>query len=213
MRLLMLNLLKKYEEEFAQNLYCGAQSGDFYNFENRDSKLVLSAPHSVRTFRNKKEKAPDLYTGSLVKMLGQHNNLSTVTRRRFSLERNSVTDFVLRQKLENHYFLDIHGMKENDDFDLAIGTGILTADDYQSWFRHITSLAEKYQIRYVVNHPSYTGKFGLTGDLQKISPIPRILQLEWQPKMRDFYHFPSLVLNRTLPFISELAKHILFNFD
>lgn len=201
----MTDLLKKYEQDFALNLYRGAAFGDFYEFENRGSKLILSAPHSVRTFRNKKEKAPDLYTGALVKFLGRKNNLSTITRRRFSIEKNSITDFILQHQLEHFYFLDIHGMKENDDFDLAIGTGILNTEVYTDKLEKIRLLAEKYKIRHTINHPSYTGKFGLTGDLQKIDPTPRVLQLEWQPQMRDFYRYPQLVLTKTVPFISELA--------
>ena len=201
----MADLLKKYEQTYAQNLYCGDTIGEFYEFENRGSKLILSAPHSVRTFRNKKEKAPDLYTGALVKFLGLQNNLSVITRRRFSIAKNSITDFVLLHRLEHFYFLDIHGMKENDKFDLAIGTGILNAQAYTKQIETAQLLAEKYKIRLIINHSSYTGKFGLTGDLQKIDPTPRVLQLEWQPKMRDFYRSPQNVLTQTVPFISELA--------
>ena len=204
----MLNLLKKYEKEFSQNFYRGPISGDFYDFENRGSKLILSAPHSVRTFRNKQEKSPDLYTGALVKLLGKQNKLSTIVRQRFSIEKNSITDFIIQHRLEHFYFLDIHGMKENNDYDLAVGTGILPTEEYQIQLEKIGQLSEKYKIRYTVNHPSYTGKYGLTGDLQRINPFPRILQLEWTPEMRNFYTHPRQVMLRTLPFISELSDFI-----
>lgn len=57
----------------------------------------------------------------------------------------------------------------------------------------------------MTNHPDYTGRFGLTGSLQRLNPLPRILQLEWRSDLRDFYLFPADVLERTLPFLSELA--------
>lgn len=204
----MLNLLKQYETDYAHDRYGGKIEENVYLFENRNSKVILSAPHTVRTFRNHKEKAPDLYTGALVRLLGQQNGLSTITRRKFTKEKNSITDFIVLQKLEHHCFLDIHGMKENSEFDLAVGTGILTENQYNDWIEQIEILAKKYQIRFVINHPSYTGKFGLTGDLQRIDSNPRILQLEWQPQMRDFYSFSENVCQKTIPFIRDLALYI-----
>ncbi len=201
----MLNLLKKYEEEYARDAYQGSEDGDFYRFDDRGSRLVLTAPHAVRTFRNQKPKAPDLYTGALARLAGEQSGVSAIIRRRFSREKNSVTNFISDRKLERHWFLDIHGMNGSRGFELAVGTGILPAADYAGALEKIGQLAEKYRISWVVNHPDYTGKFGLTGDLQRLWSAPRILQLEWRLDLRDFYHFSDHVINRTLPFIAELV--------
>ena len=96
-------------------------------------------------------------------------------------------------------------MNGGREFELAVGTGILPAADYAPELELIGRLAEKYKIRWVTNHPDYTGRFGLTGSLQRLNPLPRILQLEWRSDLRDFYLFPADVLERTLPFLSELA--------
>ena len=96
-------------------------------------------------------------------------------------------------------------MNGGREFELAVGTGILPAADYAPELELIGRLAEKYKIRWVTNHPDYTGRFGLTGSLQRLNPLPRILQLEWRSDLRDVYLFPADVLERTLPFLSELA--------
>ena len=71
----MLNRLKKYEEEYCRNTYCGNSEGGDFRFEDRGSRLILTAPHAVRTFRDNRPKAPDLCTGALTRLAG--------TKRRF----------------------------------------------------------------------------------------------------------------------------------
>ena len=179
----MLNRLKKYEEEYCRNTYCGNSEGGDFRFEDRGSRLILTAPHAVRTLRDNRPKAPDLCTGALTRLAGEQNDVSTIIRHRTGEERNAAAGFVIDRQLANHCFLDIHGMSGGREFELA----------------------EKYKIRWVTNHPDYTGRFGLTGSLQRLNPLPRILQLEWRSDLRDFYLFPADVLERTLPFLSELA--------
>ena len=53
----MLNRLKKYEEEYCRNTYCGNSEGGDFRFEDRGSRLILTAPHAVRTFRDNRPKA------------------------------------------------------------------------------------------------------------------------------------------------------------
>ncbi len=202
----MLNLLRLYEEEFCFNAYRGGNDGDAFRFDNRNSRLILTAPHAVRTFRNAKAKAPDVFTGGLTRLAGERNNVSSIIRRRTGEEKNAVADFISQQHLEHNCFLDIHGMKSSREFELAVGTGILPAAAYAPELELIGQLAEKYQIRWVTNHPNYSGKLGLTGRLQQLIPSPRVLQLEWRSDLRDFYRFPSNVQNRTLPFLSALIS-------
>lgn len=203
----MLNLLKKYEEEYAADTYRGEKDGALYRHDDRKSRLILTAPHAVRIFRNGKDKAPDLYTGAITRLTGEQSGLSVIIRRRYTPAADSITTFITDGRLENRAFLDIHGMSINRGFELAVGTGILPAQKYENELALIDALATKYRIRWKLNHPDYTGCRGLTGDLQRLSPIPRILQLEWRLDLRDFHHYPENVLNRTLPFLSELAQN------
>lgn len=201
----MLDRLKKYEEEYCRNAYRGNGEGGDFRFDDRGSRLILTAPHAVRTLRDNRPKAPDLCTGSLAALTGEQKAVSAITRCRFGEETNAITGFITGRRLEDHCFLDIHGMDGKREFALAVGTGILPAADYAPELELIGRLAEKYRISWILNHPDYTGRFGLTGNLQRLSPVPRILQLEWRLDLRDFYHFPANVLERTLPFLFELA--------
>ena len=67
----MLNRLKKYEEEYCRNTYCGNSEGGDFRFEDRGSRLILTAPHAVRTLRDNRPKAPDLCTGALTRLAGE----------------------------------------------------------------------------------------------------------------------------------------------
>lgn len=58
---------KKLEEEFSRNNYY--HSGNGFKFLLGTTPVILSAPHSVRHFREGKMKAHDFYTGSIVKKL------------------------------------------------------------------------------------------------------------------------------------------------
>lgn len=205
---IMLDLLKKYEADYAENRYEGKTEAPVHLLTERNSQVILTAPHATRTFRNQKIKKPDLYTGSLTRLLGEKNNVSTVIRNCFIEEKSSITDFITKNSLEQHYFFDIHGMHSEREFALAVGTGILPAESYTPILHHIDILAKTYKFPVVINHPDYTGKFGLTGDLQKITGNAHILQFEWRLDYRDFYNHPDRITNITIPFISELIHYV-----
>lgn len=201
----MLERLRQYEQPYALNNYRGAGGGAVFFRQDRGSRLILTAPHAVRIFRDGREKLQDIYTGALTEFAADANGLSVITRRRFTKKENPITDFIIARGLEHHAFLDIHGMNAGREFELAVGTGVLPKEDFAFELELIGSLAEKYRLRWVVNHPDYTGRRGLTGDLGRLFPVPRILQLEWRFDMRDFVHYPTNVTERTLPFLGELT--------
>lgn len=202
----MLERLKKSEELFAENNYYGMVSREnIFEFTDRSSKVILSAPHAVRSFVQGGIKVPDLFTGAIAEVLGCDCALSTIVRTRYAEGRHYISDFVKEKGLKEHYFLDIHGMSENQNFELAVGTGYFSAQSYSKILIRLKYLAEKYGIKMTINHPDYRGAVGLTGRYQKEYGSPNILQLEWRKDMRDFYRFPEKVLNITLPFIKEAA--------
>lgn len=197
------------EEFFAVDEYYGqSKSEEVFRFYNRDSKVLLSAPHATRTFVNNQIKAPDLYTGSITQVLGERYNLSTIVRTKYMPNVVKIIDFVEEHKLENHYFLDIHGMDLNREFELAVGTGYLSEADYRKELDFLKYLANKYEVKMVINHLNYTGKIGLTGDYQEAYQQPKILQLEWRKDFRSLYTSPEKVLEKTIPMIKELADFL-----
>ncbi len=180
-------------------------AADLFEMENRGSTVILSAPHATNTFVNGKRKKIDLFTGEIVSALGAEQNLSTIVRTKFVPEEVRISDFVIEKDLGGHFFLDIHGMSESREFGLAVGTGYFSIADYAQELDLIALLAEKYKIDFVVNHPNYCGKIGLTGHYKKYFNKPNVLQLEWRKDFRNYYEESEKVLEQTIPFLSELA--------
>ena len=202
--------LKEYNSYYFQNSSMGdINNPNIYDFENKNSIICLTAPHSTKTFREGRIKQCDLYTGCICKYLGEVNDVSTIIRNKFTQdeELGHLASYIIDNKLENHLFLDIHGMSEKVDFQLAIGTGYFMDKETSNILLIIIALAEKYDISYVVDHPEYTGMPGLTGVLQQQISKFNIIQLEWRKDMRDFYNNPELA-GKTVSFMSELISKL-----
>ena len=127
----MIDILKKYDEFFILNNSRGdLEEENVFEFTEKFSCLILSAPHATMSFANKKEKCADLYTGAIVKYLGQKNNVSTLIRKKFTPYKCMVSDYIAAHNLQEHYFLDIHGFNKDIDYDVCIGIGNWEADEY-----------------------------------------------------------------------------------
>lgn len=193
------------------NDFCGDLSSEkVFVFDDRSSKIILTAPHATRTFPNHAVKKSDLFTGAIVLHTGELCNTSTIVRIKFEDNNNSISSFVSENDLSAHFFLDIHGMADNEKFDLAVGTGLLEEGAYQKELELISVLAEKYGIRFVINFPKYCGIGAgkLTTDLQKQTGKAQILQLEWGRRFRDFESNPKTVTEKTIPFLQDLVSEL-----
>lgn len=200
----MIDALKKYNERFVLNHSYGQEENeDVFEFTDYSSSLILSAPHATRSFCNKKEKCADLYTGALVKHLGSVNKISTLVRTKFTPYKSLISDYIAKQNLQDHYFLDIHGFNQKIDYDICLGIADFNADNYP-YLNHILRIAKQYKLKTVVNYPGYTGKIGLTGRYQKAFNKPNVIQIELKQYLRDFYQNPDIVLNVTIPFFNDV---------
>lgn len=201
----MIDKLRKYDELFARNHSSGNElSNEIFVFENRGSNLILSAPHATKTFCNKKEKCADLYTGAIVKLLGEERNVSTLIRNKFVAEKVLISDFIVQNELQNHYFLDIHGFDKELGYDVCLGIGDGDENNYP-YLIQIARTIEKYGLRPIVNHPNYCGKFGLVGRYQKMFGNPKVIQVELKRYLRDFYNNSDVVENITMPMLREIV--------
>ena len=203
----MKKLLKQYESYFSQNMGRGfGKSKTVYTYTKGKKRVCFCAPHSVRSFVHKQEKGRDLGTGSIVEYLGKQLGFSSIVRNKFVSQKEMISDFILAKKLDSVFFLDIHGMKVHKNFDLAIGTGYFDRQKYTVEIKKIDELCRKYQIKYRVNFPKYTGKIGLTGRLQKATGQANVLQLEFVPAFRDIDG--QLIQEKTIPFLMDLGEFI-----
>ena len=205
----MQQKLISLNEYFIQNNSGGdLQNPDVFSYFEKGSKVCLSAPHTTGTFVNKHLKCADLYTGAITEYIAETCHFSYIVRNKFVPRKVLINDFILDNKLENHFFLDIHGMKDGNGFDLAVGTGFMPPEKYAKQLEYIDKLAQKYNLVYVVNNANYVGCAGLTGRLQQATGKANVLQLEWSKCHRDIFNEFAKVKNITVPFISELAALI-----
>lgn len=205
----MQQKLIQYNADFTQNMGQGnVNCAEVFSYFEKDSYVCLSAPHATQTFTNKHVKKSDLFTGAIVRYLAESGGFSYIVRNKFVPRKVLINEFILAQGIENHFFLDFHGMKDGNGFDLAVGTGYLSAQEYQLQLDYIDALCRKYGIRYVVNDENYMGRAGLVGRLQKVTRQANVLQLEWRKGYRDFLTQPENVIGVTLPFMQELAQYI-----
>jgi len=204
----MIEELTKYDQIFTANNFCGQVNEEqVFEFTNKNSLVIFSAPHATRSTVSKKEKLSDSFTGAIASWLKYHSALSTIIRTKYVSKKNTIYDFVETLNLpQNTYFLDIHGMKQEVPFELEIGTGVLPTQLYKKEISIIENLCKKHQISWCLNHPDYHGTQGFTAQYQKRHKLKNILQLEWRRDMRDFYSFPENVTKKTIPFLLELAK-------
>lgn len=202
-RLKELNL--KYQANFGKGLM---DDDNVFEFKDRHSAIVLSAPHATQTWAKQAVKKSDLYTGALTEYLAEELGFSSLIRQKFVPEKINICDYITHLGLDNLFFLDIHGVAADKVFELGVGTGKLSASDYAAEIALLQKLAEKYQIKIVINHPDYRGLCGLTKELQDIHNRPQILQLEWRLDMRNFFAYPDNVFQRTIPFMLALVTKL-----
>ena len=202
----MRDKLLEYNKCFWNNNGCGnTENPEVFSFFEKGSYVCLSAPHATKTFVHKKVKSADLFTGCITRYVAEETGVSYILRNKFVPQKVLISDFVIANHLENHFFWDIHAMKDGYGFDLAVGCGYLPAEAYLRQLEFIDFLCRKYGLSYIVNHPSYTGCFGLTGRLQKATGLAQVLQLEWSRRYRDIFTCFDNVSAVTIPFLRELT--------
>lgn len=205
-RQIMREKLQEYNKCFWANDGCGdLENPEVFSYFEKKSHVCLSAPHATQTFAKKQVKPADLFTGCITRYVAEDAGVSYIVRNKFMPQKILINDFICARKLENHFFLDIHAMKDGNGFDLAVGTGYLPTEAYSKQLEFIDFLCQKYGLSHVVNHPRYTGCFGLTGRLQKTTGTAQVLQLEWSRRYRDIFACFDNVAAVTIPFLRELA--------
>lgn len=199
--------LRKYDALYlAHNTEGQIERESVFEFCNRGSRVILSAPHATLTESGGHLHKCDLFTGAITKLLGELYGFSTLIRCKFTSGSGLINRFVTENHLTTHYFLDIHAMSESAAVQLAIGTGYYAATEYQRELKLINQLARMYKISRMLNHPNYRGSPGLTGYLQREFGSKKVLQLEWRKDMRNFYDNPENVCEKLFPFIRDLAR-------
>ena len=118
------------EEEFFMNEYKGNGIDDF-KYKLGSIPILISAPHSVKQWRNEAYKAADVYTGAMIKTLGETTGAHIIYKTSTNGDENYTTDETEYRKMiskivkENNIrvVFDLHGMSIDKESDIDIGTG------------------------------------------------------------------------------------------
>ena len=200
----IIDRLKLYNERFCHNLSHGDENcHEIFEFVNRHSQLILSAPHATRSFVCKKERIADLYTGALVQYWGEEKQVSTLIRTKFTPYKALISDYVVEHNLAEHYFLDIHGFDQDIGYDICLGIGECEEKDYP-FIQDIVKIATQYKFKTIIGHPQYRGTKGFCGRYLRKYAKPNVIQMEIHKHLRDFYQNPDIVKNATLPFLCDI---------
>ncbi len=123
--------IEQYNKKFDQ--YQNQHSKEDKSFEVLEGKIpvLLSAPHSVKQLREGRIKVEDRYTGAIAIELAKRTNSFAIYKTynnqddaSYDIENNEYKEKVLELINKHHIkvFLDIHGAKDTDEFDIDIGT-------------------------------------------------------------------------------------------
>ena len=125
-----INRALTLEKQFSQNKYFGTREVGLFQYMEGNTPVILSAPHTVRQIRNGTHKKADIFTGSLGIILQELTNCHLIYRT-YTGKGDANRDIAcpykaeLMKKITDHnilYLIDLHGMGENRDFDIDIGT-------------------------------------------------------------------------------------------
>ena len=79
------------EEEFAMNEYMGSGIED-YKYKEGTIPILISAPHTVKQWRNNQYKSADVYTGALVKTLNETTGAHIIYKTTTNGDENYTTE-------------------------------------------------------------------------------------------------------------------------
>lgn len=123
--------IEKYKEIFDEYNQKYDRNQKSYEVIEGNIPILISAPHSVRQLRNGKIKGKDLNTGPIVIEIANQTKCFAIYKlfnnqddANYDIEKNDYKEEVLKIISENNIklFLDIHGAKDTNEFDIDIGT-------------------------------------------------------------------------------------------
>lgn len=209
--------IKNQETQFICNNYFGSSEKD-YEYNKGSIPILISAPHTVKQWRNESYKSADIYTGALAKTLHESTGAHIIYKASTNGDENYTTEETeYRKKIKDivskndiKVIIDIHGMTSDKDSDIDIGTGNSS---------NINLLGQDYILSLAVSslgNNNYTvNKYFTGGKTHTISVyccsklgVPT-LQLEINKKYRtsDSEEF-SYMANKLTDMINDLSNKV-----
>lgn len=122
--------IKNQETQFICNNYFGSSEKD-YEYKKGSIPILISAPHTVKQWRNESYKSADIYTGALAKTLHESTGAHVIYKASTNGDENYTTEETeYRKKIKDivakndiKIIIDLHGMSSDKDSNIDIGTG------------------------------------------------------------------------------------------
>ena len=186
----------KLDRVFQQNDGFGALAGPSTLYSERGSSILLVAVHGIRHYSGAHDadlKGADLTTGGLVLFLAEELGVSSLVNLRRTQDINphrgvTAADRQIHRALATDSqltILDFHGMRDNADFDIALGTGNDEPTSQQNEMIEILC-KELHPYRMRVNPPAYTARKDSTITRRALNRgADAVIQLEISRKLRE----------------------------
>jgi hypothetical protein len=161
---------------------------------NRDSPVCIVSVHAINHY-NKDEglKPADLYTGGLAIALAEKFGTSLV----YNTHRDpAISPWKKRTAADDHVaaiaranapaaILDFHGVRDNPDFDIAIGTSVQPPNPEQSLLIALfVAIANKHGLKVAINPEGYRADGERTVTTRTLAETPLCLQFEFSRACR-----------------------------
>jgi len=200
------------ERDYAVSSYDGSGAEADARFVNRNSRVLLTAPHAVNHHRDGHPKLADRRTGGLAELLGELTGASVLSAigrvpdwRQWA-EREDPFARQLAQLLPGvDYVLDLHGMTDQHGRQLCIGTGANPSGPTMRTARHLQVLLAPFAV--TLDDPfTAAGGHTVVTRVQSLGG-PVALQLEITAALRDPEEHPELA-NRFVPVLASAISAI-----
>lgn len=185
------------EADYGVNDYNGWSLAQPLRVRRLDPSLCLVSLHGVNNFRNGAIKPADICTGGLVRMLGAVAGVSTIINQSCepAMEPLPYQYTPAELALERMLFrnpsmvvFDFHGTRDNDEFDIALGTG---AGNMSRAQERLTGLiadeCQRAGMRCALNPEGYKADkpTALTRRAREMLELHSIVQIEIVQKFRQ----------------------------
>jgi len=185
------------EADYGANNYNGWSLAQPVRVRRLDPSLCLVSLHAVNHYRNGAIKPADICTGGLVRMLGAVAGVSTIINQSCepAMEPQPYQYTPAELALERMLFknpslvvFDFHGAKDNDQFDIALGTGGPNMSRAQERLTGlIADECARAGLRCALNPEGYKGDkpSSLTRRAREMLELHSIVQIEISRRLRQ----------------------------
>lgn len=168
------------------------ETDETFTFVQGDIPIIISAPHSVKHFREGKEKVGEFMTGALAIALNKSTGCSIIYKTKndftdpnYDQKHDYKTELIdLIDKYQIKMLIDLHIMSDTREPDIEIGTGTLKNINFDKNLLSIfTSIFQKANIQKVIVDKFFTAgnPNTVSSSIHAATKIPCVqIEINWR---------------------------------